>query len=110
MNAYTNTELREYISVNIRVCDNTIDGNCHSEAHIQEFLQNTRFTQFMTSYVAELGNQKTYDQNPIKPNDEFHSQYVLSFDKYRDNNNFLRINKVETKDSRVNIFHSPKKF
>ena len=40
--------------------------------------------------------------------DEYHSQFAIEFDKYRDNNNFLRYNNVEYKDNRYNFLENEK--
>ena len=39
----------------------------------------------------------------MKIADNFHSQFVLNYDKYLDNNNYVRFNLVKTKDDRVNF-------
>ena len=40
----------------------------------------------------------------------FHAQFTLDLKHYRDNNNFLRINEVETNDNRLNILAQPKEY
>ena len=40
-------------------------------------------------------------KNPLITTTSFHSQFMLSLKSYIDNNNFIRINNVETKDDRL---------
>lgn len=40
-------------------------------------------------------------QDPLKTILTFHSQFMVDTEQYRDNNNFVRINKVLTNDHRL---------
>ena len=63
------------------------------------------FTFYHANGKAELKNFEDHAANPVKIIEEFHSQFQLRADKYLDNNNYIKINQVETQDSRIlNIF------
>jgi len=45
-------------------------------------------------------------KSPIVSDIDFFQQFSLGYDSYRDNNNFVRMNLVETRDRRyLNNFH-----
>lgn len=56
------------------------------------------FSLFMMHGKISFGSE--IHESPIVTQDVFHSQFQLDLNKYRDNNNMLRINSVWTKDAR----------
>ena len=40
--------------------------------------------------------------------ESFHSQFQLNLDQYRDNNNFIRMNKMTTNDNRLTVWKPSK--
>lgn len=50
------------------------------------------------------------NKRPMKADIKFYQQYSLNFDKYRDNNNFVRHNYVETDDHRFLAWKKPLTF
>ena len=67
------------------------------------------FTYQIVQQRVEFVNDNL-EMNPLITQNIFHSQFVLNLDRYRDNNNFLRINEVETNDARLNIFKEASMF
>ena len=57
--------------------------------------------------IIELQNPNDPSGNPVRTIDQFHSQFQLQKNKYRDNNNFLRYNQVKTRDNRFNFLGAP---
>ena len=53
----------------------------------------------------ELSNRSQYGSSPLKAYEKFHSQFQLKLNQYRDNNNFLQYNHVETNDNRIVNLH-----
>ena len=56
------------------------------------------FNFYILSDDQEIGNINNYEGSPLVAKDNFHSQFKLASDKYRDNNNFLIHNLVTTND------------
>ena len=57
----------------------------------------------VSNFKIQLRNNKEPAANPLLISDDFHSQFALDINQYRDNNNFVRHNKVETHDNRINF-------
>lgn len=101
---YNNEELRHSFSVEIHKCNLTENINCKNDSDIEEFLKQTYFTLNMVDNNIEFLSKK---EVPIRSGESFHSQFQLSLNSYLDNNNFLRINRITTKDARFNILQDP---
>ena len=70
------------------------------------------FIYFTYNYLEEsirLTDGQLFNR-PIIARDRYHSQFKLNLNDYIDNNNFLRINFVETKDSRWALIQEAAKF
>ena len=49
---------------------------------------------------VQLKNNTDHSAAPVSVTEEFHSQFMLNFNEYRDNNNYIYYNNVRTVDSR----------
>jgi len=63
------------------------------EADIRELMQHFLFNVFTIQNRAELGRTGTTDM--LKTEMLLHSQFVLGYDSYRDNNNYIRHNSLK---------------
>ena len=68
------------------------------------------FTLYYLDEDVEFANTDNFHKKPTTTMDLIHSQFQLDLNEYRDNNNFIKINNIETKDQRYNIFTDPKYF
>ena len=64
------------------------------------------FTIYYLEENIEFGNSENYKKRPTVTNDIFHSQFKIKLGTYRDNNNFLKINNVQTNDERYMVFRN----
>lgn len=76
---------------------------CKNESEIDRFLKTFYFTFYTLQQRVEFTSDN-FSKNPLKTTNTFHSQFQLFRDQYRDNNNFIRINKVSATDNRFAIF------
>ena len=77
---------------------------------IEELLTEVFLTVYHANGKAELRTEDHTDV-PVTVVEEFHSQFQLDANQYRDNNNYIRYNMVETQDSRfLNIFEEQYEF
>ena len=106
---YSNMTFRQSFSVEIMKCHNETDGTCKEDSDIKLFLKQFSYT-FYTLQERVNFVDENYNKYPLVTQNSFHSQFVLNLDQYRDNNNFVRINEVETNDNRLNIFANPKDY
>ena len=66
---------------------------------------------YFTFYVVEDNIQfGEMGQKPYLTVNKFHSQFQLTVDTYRDNNNFIKINKATTTESRNPLNSKPKDY
>ena len=78
-------DYEERISFEI-VAHKCIDKGCAKPDAIINLLSRFYFTLY---YIEDNISYSTKLENPIYTQDAFHSQFQLSADKYRDNNNYL---------------------
>ena len=95
--SYSNTIDRYHAHIEISMCNTETNPNCYPREMQTQLLNQIYFT--ITNVIGKP-NLKNFT-NPINVNEEFHSQFKLDPTQYRDNNNYMRLNKVETKDDRV---------
>jgi hypothetical protein len=111
-NLYNNAKERVSFSVEIYQC-NPNKRSCEKEDKIERFL--TEFIITLSTLVDRVEFSETYHEvskreEPIKTLFKFHSQFSISTKKYRDNNNFLQINKGDHNDHRFNPFKQDESF
>ena len=102
-NSYSNTTERDSFSIEIRKC---LGDHCKNETEINSFLLDFYFTQYVLTRKIRF-NSNNYGLEPIQTIDRFFAQFQVSLDRYRDNNNDVRINYVSTKDKRGNFMQQP---
>lgn len=88
------------LSVEIHLCSKDRNPNCKPTTEVKRFLQSYYFTMYTMQSLVEF-TAKNLLQNPLKTTLSFHSQFMVNTEEYRDNNNFMRINKVSTNDHRL---------
>ena len=93
---------RQSFSVEIIKCNREINKWCKNDSDISKLLKQFYFTYYIVQQRVEFVDDNL-NQNPLITQNLFHSQFVLNLDRYRDNNNFLRVNNVETNDHRWNF-------
>lgn len=100
-NKYTNRTNQRSFSVEVVACTGN-SSNCKSHDEIQKFLKSFYFTFYTVQERVEFKKDNLM-QNPMSTKSYFHSQFMLDLAKYRDNNNFIRINDVITNDNRYSF-------
>lgn len=83
---------RRAIQVNAHLC-NKERRQCKTDPEIVDFTDHFIMNLFVLQQRAELSRHETTDM--LKTQLLFHSQQLLYADKYRDNNNFVRHNKLQ---------------
>lgn len=106
-NGYTSSKDRRSFNVQAALCDNTIDSNCASPEEIKFLLERLYFTFYIIEDNIQFGEM---GQKPFLTVNKFHSQFQLDSSKYRDNNNFIKINKATTTESRNPLNSQPKDY
>ena len=109
-NGYSNYDDRVSYSVEIVKCNPEVDKDCKNDALAEKLLSQIFFTLYNIEELVDFKNPEKLKGRPIRTQDSFHSQFQLKVDRYRDNNNFLRLNKVEASDDRINVYGSPNHF
>lgn len=100
-NKYTNRTNQKSFSIEMVACSN-LTGSCKGEDEIRKFLRSFYFTFYTVHERVEFKDDNLM-KNPMSSKSNFHSQFMLDLDKYRDNNNFIRINDVTTNDNRYSF-------
>jgi hypothetical protein len=85
-NAYDDNDNRNSFSLEIYKCS-AMNPNCRSDAEISKMLKHLMFNTYTLKEKAKYN--PPLGESPLFGVDEFHSQFMLSLDSYRDNNNFL---------------------
>ena len=99
-NGYTNYDERISFNIAVVVCNNDTDSNCATKDDIDFLLDKLYFTFYV---VEDNVSFSEVGQKPFYTVDKFHSQFVLSRTTYRDNNNFINVNKASSSDARYSI-------
>lgn len=94
-NGYTSSKNRRSFNVQAALCDEGPD--CAPREDIAFLLDKLYFTFYVVEDNIQFGD---LGEKPFLTVNKFHSQFQLSIDKYRDNNNFIKINKATTTESR----------
>ena len=87
-------------------CNRTQNADCKDDAEVDRLFNNMYFTFNTVVGMVILKNPNKPSANPVSYTNEFHSQFELGARTYRDNNNFLRHNLVETRDNRYNFLET----
>lgn len=95
---YDHKEYRVSISIEAHTCRNNPD--CKSDNEVREMLKRFYVTEYMLQKNSNLFNA---DKEPVQILNSFQQQFIIDFDKYHDNNNFVEIDLVNVKDNRVNF-------
>lgn len=106
-NLYNDAKERVSFAVEIYRCDPK-KRRCENVAKIERFLKQFHVTLSTIidriEYSEDHLVKSSLKDMPVKTLLKFHSQFQLSTTKYRDNNNFLQINKGEHNEHRYNPF------
>ena len=105
-NGYSNSDDRASFSIEVMKCTH---GSCKGAIPIVKILKELFFTLYYLEENIEFGSDNL-GEIPTHVGDTFHSQFQLKTGYYRDNNNFLKINNVETKDERYHTYKDPLKY
>lgn len=90
-NFYSAQERRSF-QINAATCNSKVRKTCKSEAEIKELMSNLLFNVHILQQRTEMDKTGTTDM--LKTQMIFHSQFVLGYDSYRDNNNYIRPNSL----------------
>ena len=91
-NFYSAQERRSF-QINAATCNSAVRKTCRSEAQIRELMSHFLFNVHIIQQRTQLGRTGTTDM--LQTQMIFHSQFVLEYDKYRDNNNYVRPNSLQ---------------
>ena len=109
-NGYSNRD-RSSFSVEISICN---QNECESHEKIQAMLDEMMFTLYYLNEDIEYASVENQGEITMVMSDMFLSQFTLNVDQYRDNNNFLILNKLNAAEGRytplVPQTHITKKF
>ena len=89
-----------HFHIEVTTCMAT-NPNCKPKSEVDALLSKIFFTMANANGKVQLKNNNDHAAKPVSVVEEFHSQFTLNTNAYRDNNNFLVFNKVETMDSRL---------
>jgi hypothetical protein len=106
-NSFGNDKERVSMAFKIEMCNS---NGCESREKTQKLLDKIFFTQMILVGQAKLNSVDGAFPYPVSYIDYFMQQYQLNVDKYRDNNNFVRLNEIYAKDARLNFLESPNKY
>jgi hypothetical protein len=84
----------------INIC---IGASCKSKAEIEEVLSKIYFTEYL---MHKQGNLYHGSKVYVKKINEMTKQFMPDPTKYIDTNNFIDLEKVSTKDSRLNFLQA----
>jgi hypothetical protein len=106
-NSFANDKERVSMAFKIEMCNS---NGCQSRKKTQKLLDKIFFSQMILVGQAKLNSVDGAFPYPVSYIDYFMQQYQLNVDKYRDNNNFVRLNEVSAKDDRLNFLESAKNY
>ena len=89
----------------MHVCNPAV-RSCKNETEIREFMKYHTYNLYILQQRAELGRVNSTDM--LKTQFLFHSQFLLDYEKYRDNNNFIRHNSLKFTTNRWSL--APQEF
>ena len=96
-NSYSDKDERVSFSLQAVACDQSLD-TCASTADIEEFFKEVYFTTYILKENIAFGDNSNIMKRPVSVTDQFHSQFALKPDEYRDCNTYIKFNKVITND------------
>lgn len=96
-NGYTNMTERQSFNMQVALCNQTNDASCRDPADISFLLDKLFFTIYVVEDNVQFGD---IGKNPFMTVNKFHSQFALNIEEYRDNNNFIKVNKATSSDTR----------
>ena len=91
-------------------CQNSTQITCKNDEKMEILLKKLQFNQqVLNGYVSlkdldDALDTRSTKRTPIDVFDEQISQFYLSINGYRDNNNFLKLNKIETSYERFKLW------
>lgn len=109
-NLFSHVKDRTAVSFEIIACNDEFIPDCKNESEIRSLLDHLVITQYFVTEGVDFKNEENFGKRPITNELRFYQQFQLNFDLYRDNNNFVRQNKVETEDERNAIFHNEQEY
>lgn len=98
-NSYIDKNERVSFSIQAVACDPNLE-TCASTDDLDEFFNEVYFTTYVLSEKIAFGDSSNIGKRPVQSVDQFHSQFVLNQNEYRDNNNYIVFNKVTTHDDK----------
>jgi hypothetical protein len=104
-NSYTDKDERVSFSMQAVACDSDTE-ECADPTAIEQFFEDIYFTIYILKENIAFGDNSNIGQRPISVNDQFHSQFILNANQYRDNNNYIQFNKVTTFDDKFLLLAS----
>lgn len=101
-NLYTSDERTSFFLLAAK-CSKDINPNCkEDEREVTRIIENSLIDVYVLFERAQLS---THDKaNLTNTVIEFHSQFTLDLTRYRDNNNFIRVNQMQAQDDRWTFF------
>lgn len=101
-NGYLDIEDRDSFAINIVKCSQEFGlvDQCESDDNIKELMSHIVVNVFTITQKIHFRSLDNLMKNPTMHNVDFFQQFILDYDSYRDNNNFIKINKVEQRDRR----------
>ena len=97
INSYSNETFRKSFSILMLKCEPHYGQKCKSDEEIQAFLKTVFFT-FFTTYDDFAFTNSAEVQRQSK--DKLIYQFQVDLDRYRDNNNYIRLNTVTSRNNR----------
>lgn len=94
--------MRQSFSVEYHKCSPNATSECKNQTMTQLFHDTYYYTMFILTQRMEIDINNIQD-NKLKTVSVFHSQFMIDPTVYRDNNNFLRVNKVEVNTNRWQV-------
>ena len=94
-NSYNDKDERVSFSMQAVSCDSDVE-ECADPASIDQFFEDIYFTLYVLLENIAFGDNSSIGKRPVAVHDQFHSQFVLNPNQYRDNNNYIQFNKVTT--------------
>lgn len=96
-NEYSNHNDRKSFNVQVALCDNsTSPVPCAPIEDTIYLLNQLMFSFYVLEDTIEFGSIK---KKPYKTVNTFHSQFQLDYEKYLDNNNYVKFNRAFTTES-----------
>lgn len=99
-NGYKSKLDRVAMAVEIIACNDEFTKGCRPKKDIQLLLDNLVVTQYHVMEGIDFQNDANLGKRPVSNDIIYYQQFQLDLEKYKDNNNFVRLNQVETYDDR----------